>query len=291
MASVGPEDPIPTIYRQLVISAILFVGSRSFSHFLNATERYRPVLLAVTTSSKERRDLVEFAGDFWQNNVQLLAVTYDKYINNGLIDSEDIVPYVFGKMSLAEEGSEADAPTVWTNGHAWDILKMLLDKVRGRVEGRRRMLKELEDEAAARPADEMEVDDGTSEEISSARDLLAKRQREHDATMFSVAQKFVQSLVGGTVDGLENLTECEARLEAALDAEMVEEVEDAGLWDSLARLGWFKEFCRTVSVPISLGRKHGADTSIFPLLAVWLVVEIDQRNGRGRGIRQTAEQE
>lgn len=170
-----PVGPIPYRFRNIAIYAVLQLGARSFSHFLNATERYTALLKALATSSEEKRDLLICVKEYWINNTQTRVVTMDKYLQYGLIETDDVINLIFGYLSgLDSELPEEEKTTVWTDFHGWELLRMVLDKSMGRVTQIKRKVEELEkeDEVAqarwkAQKEMEAELGDGGREETAT----------------------------------------------------------------------------------------------------------------------------
>jgi len=162
----GPDEPIPSNVRIMAIETILQLGSRSFSHFLNATERYLDLLRFLTPDPASRQLLLSGVSSYWKSSQQMQLITIDKYVQYGVLEGLDIVDWVFSEGEGTGAGAEeADG---WTDGHKWEILRMCLDKHSGRVAAVRRRLKTVEraDEAARarRAADVLEKGGDVGEE-------------------------------------------------------------------------------------------------------------------------------
>lgn len=266
-------DPIPLEYRRLAIHCILHIGSRSFSHFLNATERYLKLIQELSQSDKARRELLVFIRDFWKNSGQMRVMVIDKYLQYDLVDSEDVVTTIFGEYSQVSEDTPEDWPTIWTDYHAWELLSNTLVKCKGRLMGigRRITQTEKEDEAArARNASmtvmngsEMPVDGlvtGTTdddmaedaaldiqpEQVSKEVTALLKRRGELEndqAKLITlVVTKFVQSLVPGQ--------EAQGGLPSSLPQMIEGNHTDPLVWDTVARFGFYREFMRSYAADI-----------------------------------------
>lgn len=243
-------SPLTREIRSMAFETLLHLGSRSFSHFLNATERYLPLLRALTQTSEDRRTALDAVAAYWTESAQMRVVVADKYLQYGVVDGLDVVGYVF---DMAPADAMADAPDAWTDFHAWEMLRMALDKVIGRVSAARRKASELEaedDKARARKAAEhlehggamgMDVDPEVpqqSPETLAAQKSLAELVDQQDAVLVAVMKAFVAELLpwcfGGESQGLS----------AVLT--LVESGED-GQWPVRARWGWYREFVRSVS--------------------------------------------
>ena len=168
----GLDDPAPSGddgsasgIRQMASETLLHLGSRSFSHFLNATERYLDVLRYLTPDRASRRNLLDGVGNYWRQSSQMRLVTVDKYLQYGVLEGLDVVDWIFSEHAGGAGGEQGDG---WTDGDKWEMLRMCLDKHAGRVAGVRRRVRmaEKEDEAArARSAAEkLERGEGVGED-------------------------------------------------------------------------------------------------------------------------------
>jgi nuclear cap-binding protein subunit 1 len=162
----GPDEPIPSNVRIMAIETILQLGSRSFSHFLNATERYLDLLRFLTPDPASRQLLLSGVSSYWKLSQQMQLITIDKYVQYGVLEGLDIVDWVFSEGEGT--GAGADEADGWTDGHKWEILRMCLDKHSGRVASVKRRLRAVEraDEAARarRAADVLEKGGDVGEE-------------------------------------------------------------------------------------------------------------------------------
>lgn len=156
--------PLTTLTRSIAVQTLLFIGARSFSHFLNATERYLPLLRGLATTDAERLDVLDSVGRFWRESGQMRVIIADKLMQYGVVGGEDVVRWVFstqgGSGRVGKDGEE------WMAGQKWDLLRMGVDKVNGRVVGVRRKIVALEAEEeerrggrrAARPIGDLDIE-------------------------------------------------------------------------------------------------------------------------------------
>ena len=141
------------VVRIITVQSLLHIGSRSFSHFLNAIERYISLLrglAAGTERSGAKADVLDAAARFWHRNPQMVSIVFDKFMQYQIVDPTDCVRWVFAH---AESGLD------------WVLLKGAIDKANGRViVARKRIaaLRKEEDETRARElatdTSHMEVD-------------------------------------------------------------------------------------------------------------------------------------
>jgi nuclear cap-binding protein subunit 1 len=138
-----PEQRASSLVRSMVMQSLLHIGSRSFSHFLNAMERYLPLLRSVAVS-EGKSDVLEAAGDFWRKSPQIIIIVFDKLMQYQIVDPSNVVTWAFapreGKVTGLATGD-------------WELVKAALDKAIGRVAISKRklaVLRKEEDDARAR---------------------------------------------------------------------------------------------------------------------------------------------
>ena len=162
--SSGPGEPIPKAVALLATETLLHLGSRSFSHFLNATERYIDLLRDLTPDRQSRQIILEGIHEYWQRSGQMRLTTIDKYIQYGVLEGLDVVDWIFAEDD-SKPGEEADG---WTDGFKWEVLRMTLDKAVGRVNSSKARFKlvEREDEAARarKAAEKLDRGEGVGED-------------------------------------------------------------------------------------------------------------------------------
>lgn len=163
-ATSGPGEALLRDVRLMVTETLLQLGSRSFSHFLNATERYSDLLRFLTPDPASRQDVLSAVGAFWRYSSQMRLIVIDKYIQYGVLESLDVVEWTFAPEEGLGGMDQADG---WTDGWKWETLRMTLDKQVGRVLAVRRKVKQVEreDEAARarRAAERLERGEGVGE--------------------------------------------------------------------------------------------------------------------------------
>jgi nuclear cap-binding protein subunit 1 len=255
----------------MAVETIQHLGSRSFSHFLNATERYLDVLRHLSPDAASRRVLLDAIASFWRRSSQMRLLTIDKYLQYGILEALDVVEWLFADDGVSSSADDT-RPDGWTDYDSWDLLRMTLDKVVGRVVAVRRRLRAVDraDEAArARRAAErlgrgdIDIDNVNDDEDADAAEPERSREsREVQASLdvqvqrlervfVAVAQRFVAQLLPGTqaaapAEDAEEGEEAEAP-EGGLGLKGVLALQDAGetgAWALRARYGWYREFVR-----------------------------------------------
>src|SRR5258708_11960348 len=84
-----------SVVRSITMQTLLQVGSRSFSHFLNAVERYLALLRSLGTDPQDKLDFLSAAGSFWPRNGQMVAIVFDKLMQYQIVDPTDIMTWGF----------------------------------------------------------------------------------------------------------------------------------------------------------------------------------------------------
>lgn len=131
------DDP-DTLIRSIAIQSLLHIGARSFSHFLNAVERYLTVLRALSGPPEAKGHVLELVANFWKRSHQMVGIVFDKLMQYQIVEPADVVGWVFAHSS---------------RGLDWDLLRSAIDKANGRVVvARRRVatLRKEDDDAHAR---------------------------------------------------------------------------------------------------------------------------------------------
>ena len=71
---------VDSIIRSITIQSLLNIGSRSFSHFLNAIKRDPPVLRDLYNAGADAKMGIFVAiADFWGKNTQMIRIIFDKH--------------------------------------------------------------------------------------------------------------------------------------------------------------------------------------------------------------------
>ncbi|WVW83418.1 hypothetical protein I302_105438 [Kwoniella bestiolae CBS 10118] len=266
-------EPISEDIRKMVFETLLHLGSRSFSHFLNATERYLDLLRYLTSESSSRRVLLDSVWTYWKYSHQQKLITVDKYLQYGILEGLDIVNFLFSSSS--SEGEEEG----WTDGWEWEILKMTIEKHVGRVQSIRNRMKliEREDEMARarRAAEVLErgggVGEGGEEDLeedvrpegskafNDAQTSLDIQSTRLEKILIASIKQFVLSL--SPVSSSES-TSVNQGLKGVLT--LLQSGEE-GLWSVRARLGWYREFVRLWSAHL-IPLAEPIENTVFSLL-------------------------
>lgn len=261
------ETELADMLVEMVAETVLKLGDRSFSHFLNATERYLEVLRFISSHPTGKTAVLNAIQSFWRRSTQMRLVTVDKYLQYQVLEPLDVVEWVFAKDAAS------NAPDGWTDVYTWELLRMTLDKVVGRVVKERRRLRSVDkaDEVArARRAAERlergegvgmddEDEDGPPERSIAALDAQAaldvqsgKLERVLSAVVRHFAAQLLPWAYGGAGNGLKSVLEL-------LDA------GEVGAWPMRARWGWWREFVRRYAAHLE-PLADGIDAAVFASL-------------------------
>ncbi|KAI9063483.1 cap binding protein 80-PB [Trametes sanguinea] len=254
-------ENVDTVLRSITVQSLLHIGSRSFSHFLNAIERYLPLLrnLAaghISTSGnanpEARTDIMSAVATFWRHSRHMILIVFDKLMQYQIVDPTDVVAWTFAHCSKVTDGK----PKATFNAFQWDLLKAALDKANGRVMMQRRKVavlrKEADEKAAKAIAGEsatMEVDAearpdvipaGESPQLTSAIKAFTMLTREQKSALARTLEGFVDYLA---VEGVSSKV-LEVTTEHAWHNRANWEDEDWETWETWC---WYRHWCRMYS--------------------------------------------
>ncbi|KAF8605412.1 hypothetical protein BDV93DRAFT_490802 [Ceratobasidium sp. AG-I] len=237
--------------QHMVMQCLLHVGARSFSHFLNAVERYLPLLRGDAGSGSgsggekdksKARSILCAAGEYWALNRQMVGIVFDKFMQYQIVDPSDVIEYAFAAGTVVgEEKLEGEGLTA----ERWVLVEAALNKANGRVVGAKRRVaalnKEDEDRRARAIANAggigMDVDGDaqavpTEPEIPISQSLVTAQKALEALTKDE--KKVFQSAVTGFVEAL-----TKAGIPSPTPAEWAR--SDWSAWECW---GWYRQFCR-----------------------------------------------
>ena len=155
-----PFMSIDALMRSIATQSLLSIGSRSFSHLLNAIERYLLLLRGIANpnsvqgggdTTEAKMDILGAVFVFWKRNRHIIGIVFDKLMQYQIVDPTDIIALTF--MNSAGSGSGDGARLLSVGAFEWDLIKGALDKANGRVMVARRKvaaLRKEQDESIAR---------------------------------------------------------------------------------------------------------------------------------------------
>ncbi|KAL0949059.1 hypothetical protein HGRIS_009157 [Hohenbuehelia grisea] len=257
---------IDSTVRSIVVQSLLHVGSRSFSHLLNAIERYLPLLRNLTggsltsgpsSNAEAKVEILTIAASFWKLNRQMVTIVFDKLMQYQIVDPTDIVSWTFINGSDIADTTGSVGP-LSLSAFEWDLMRAALDKANGRVMIARRKVAALRKEddetrakAKARVGESMEVDaDANLDEppatenpaLATALKAFASLTREQKAAFSRTLEGFVASLAP-----LPSATNQNPSAQLVLDAAEWKNRSswDKDRWNAWETWGWYRHFCRT----------------------------------------------
>lgn len=236
------ELDVDSVVRTMTVQSLLHIGSRSFSHFLNAIERYLPVLRSLASSPEAKGDILNASAQFWRRNRQMVRIVFDKLMQYQIVDPTDIIAWSFAPHPQGEDGDVIRIDTF-----RWEIIEGALDKANGRVMISRRKvaaIRKEEDNTRAREkaGENMEVDpDATvveptedSPQLKTALKAYNTLGREQRAVLSKTLNEFVNALVGTST---------------VLDESSWNDRHNwsNAEWNAWGTWGWYRNFCRLYS--------------------------------------------
>ncbi|BGO90576.1 hypothetical protein NBRC10512_005296 [Rhodotorula toruloides] len=218
------------VKRDMAVQTILNVGSRSFSHFLNALERYLTLLRNLSSSPSARQHLLNTVAAFWKRHPQFHLIVLDKLLQYRLVDTRDVIAWVFAP-SEEQEGSKTKT---WSDPDLWQMVKITLRSVTGQIDSAKMRVEGLKREEEMKGAEndtgkqdgedvldaegDLPVRDAQNPELDSANSYLAEAEDEQASVLVNVLGHFAK-LLPADVDE-----------------------ED---WETWWIKGWVREFCRS----------------------------------------------
>ncbi|KAI0751203.1 cap binding protein 80-PB [Daedaleopsis nitida] len=259
--TVVDDVNIDSLIRSIAVQSLLSIGSRSFSHFLNAIERYLPLLRNLasgqltsssTANADARTDIMSTVATVWRRSKHMILIVFDKLMQYQIVDPTDVVAWTFTHCAVITEGQARGT----FNAFQWDVLKSALDKANGRVMVQRKKVavlrREADDKAARAIASEsaaMEVDAeakpdaapaGESPQLTSALKAFTVLTREQKAALARTLDGFVECLATDSVSPTVREVVTEHAWHNRANWE-----DDA--WESWETWGWYRHWNRTYS--------------------------------------------
>ncbi|KAJ3297509.1 Nuclear cap-binding protein subunit 1 [Borealophlyctis nickersoniae] len=166
------------IAREAFIQCLMQHGSKSFSHILNAIERYTGLLRDFNTDDGGRSHTVQIIADFWSSNTQFLEIVLGKLMNYRVLDPRSILGWLLSQNVMDKH---------FNRFFVWSALRATLNKVLFKVE----QIKIKVDAAEKAEANgDTEMTDH-SNELENLRLALENAGRERKEAFLGVFQKFV----------------------------------------------------------------------------------------------------
>lgn len=168
---VTTETAADLVVRDIMTQVVLNIGSRSFSHFLNIVERYHALLRQLSSTPAMRTAILASTTRFWARSPQWVQIVFDKLMQYRIVEPADIVTFIFSPAlpesvpatilqgsgdflpssfsKLLDPTMPGDVPTRdWACFDWYELLRLTVEKVNGRVGQVRRRLARLQREEA-----------------------------------------------------------------------------------------------------------------------------------------------
>ncbi|KAF8966447.1 MIF4G like-domain-containing protein [Flammula alnicola] len=298
---------VDSIIRSIVVQSLLHIGSRSFSHFLNAIERYLALLRNLasggtsgtsgTGNPEAKADVLTATAVFWKHNRQMVGIVFDKLMQYQIVDPTDVVAWTFmngvGAGQLAELGGPMNL-----SAFEWDLLRGALDKANGRVTIARRKivaLRKEDDDARARvkaradetmdvDAEPKEIDEAKEEAppvdnpiLTTALKAFSSLSKEQKTALSRTLEGFVACLAPSSTAPHANPQSRTVTTEEAWENRANWERDEWNAWETW---GWYRQFCRlyspylraysTTLYTVSFAKfEHEKDPAVDLLKLVW----------------------
>lgn len=172
---VSSETDADLVVRDVITQVVLNIGSRSFSHFLNIVERYHALLRQLSTTPAMRIAILASTTRHWARAPQWVLIVFDKLMQYRIVEPADIIAFVFHPQDpsavpatilqssgdqvpwsfsrLLEGSSVAGVGSAhyvrdWASFDWYEVVRLTVEKVNGRVGQVRRRLARLQREEA-----------------------------------------------------------------------------------------------------------------------------------------------
>ncbi|KAJ8592671.1 hypothetical protein M405DRAFT_28898 [Rhizopogon salebrosus TDB-379] len=260
----GTHLHVDSTIRSISIHCLLSIGSRSFSHLLNAIERYLPLLRGLAGSDGEsKQDILSAVASFWRLNRQMVNIVFDKLMQYQIVDPTDVVGWTF--ENVAGDAHLSGMRPMSLSAFEWDLLRGALDKANGRVMVARRKvaaLRKEHDDSVARvkasggaDVGSIEIDaemkpikqdDSASEnpQLTVALKAFASLTREQKGALARTIEGFVSCLAPPPSAGRQNPHAQTVITEQGWETRSEWQADEWNTWETW---GWYRHFCRTYS--------------------------------------------
>ena len=193
-ASLGVEDPsIPST--DALVTSILFIGSKSFSHVLSCIERTKSLLLPIGPKSEAaRRQIITSVMEYWIEKPGTGVNIVDKLLNYTILTPRSVIVWALSDKLHKGEGL--------CYAHNFEMVSLTLFKVTNRV---RQIV--VARNAPGLPVDQRKILDET---------LL--NERGEMRTLFGVVEDALAGVAEGSVDAMAESRDQDEKAETMLRA-------------------------------------------------------------------------
>ncbi|EKM59547.1 uncharacterized protein PHACADRAFT_250116 [Phanerochaete carnosa HHB-10118-sp] len=261
LETTDSDTNVDSVIRSIAVQSLLHIGSRSFSHFLNAIERYLPLLRNLasgsisttsTSSLEARMDILTAVSDFWSSSKHMIIIVFDKLMQYQIVDPTDVVSWAF------TQGVERIAASTHSSIGAlqWEVIKSALDKANGRVVIARRKVSALRKEADEKAAmaivsngASMEVDAEAKPDVPEPESPALTTALKAFATLTREQKLALSRTLDGFVDCLASATNPNLTAKSVISANAWHNRANwsEAEWVTWCTWGWYRHFCRLYS--------------------------------------------
>jgi nuclear cap-binding protein subunit 1 len=108
----------------LFTQCLLLAGSKSYSHFISALERYMKLLNEISQLEDCKNQIIYALFSFWESSAQMLAILMDRLVTYRVIDPTSVINCLFSYDFLENHEKLG----------LWDILTATLNKMVARTD-------------------------------------------------------------------------------------------------------------------------------------------------------------
>eukprot|EP00039_Didymoeca_costata_P028846 m.22306 g.22306 ORF g.22306 m.22306 type:complete len:783 (+) comp7385_c0_seq1:350-2698(+) len=101
-----PEERNQRLQLDLLLEALLQVGSKTCSHMHRVIEKMLPLLKERSQTSESKARIIEFVARFWYNDEKMLSFTLDLLFVNKVIDVASLAEWVFSARMVVQFSRE-----------------------------------------------------------------------------------------------------------------------------------------------------------------------------------------
>ncbi|KAJ1902976.1 Nuclear cap-binding protein subunit 1 [Coemansia sp. IMI 209127] len=192
------EDTRQSLAREMLVEHVLLLGSKTFSHMLNAIEKQLPALQRFNDSPDAKLQIAKVTEDFWLRHSQFFVITIDKLINYRVIDPAAVLKMLFDPSHVGS----------WCKFHYWEILRNTVNKLNLRVvqlRGRLDAAYEAANAMTEEPDGNEQQQQQPAESVEQIEAMLEQMVQEQKDVVVSAARHFAQLLssANGTADEMD----------------------------------------------------------------------------------------
>ncbi|KAJ2030013.1 Nuclear cap-binding protein subunit 1 [Coemansia sp. S610] len=182
------DDRRQSLAREMLVEHVLLLGSKTFSHMLNAIEKFMPALQKFGDSPEAKLQIARVTEDFWLGNPQFFAITIDKLVNYRVIDPATVIAMLFDDGHVGS----------WSKFQYWEILHNTVKKVNMRVVQLQGRLEAAVTAANAMADDDTPAETQPAESVEHVEATLAQMVQEQRDVVVSTARHFARLLSSGS---------------------------------------------------------------------------------------------